>query len=282
MITGILKTLTAALLIFVLIYNLTMRRHLAHGEKKRIANLKFAVVILIFYIGIITLVRFNLPDSFLIPMASIAFLILLLLRKTFFPYRVKCRSCGKSFSLKHILYFDSEYCPDCAEKETSPEESVDDIDWDSWKPTEKAVLCFIVTTNKILLIHKKTGLGKGKINGPGGRIEAGEEAINAAARETEEETGLIPENLKETGELSFQFKDGYKLHGTVFITSKFSGKMIETDEAAPFWCNLTEIPYDKMWEDDILWLPKILDGEYICGKFIFDDDLMISSEVEIR
>ena len=64
---------------------------------------------------------------------------------------------------------------------------VDDIDWPLWQFTEHAVLCFIVDGDRILLIHKKTGLGAGKVNGPGGRIEPGESPLQAAVRETEEE-----------------------------------------------------------------------------------------------
>jgi len=60
---------------------------------------------------------------------------------------------------------------------------VRDIDWASWTPTERATLLFVLRDGQILLIHKKTGLGAGKINGPGGRIEPGESAQEGAIRE---------------------------------------------------------------------------------------------------
>ena len=62
---------------------------------------------------------------------------------------------------------------------------VSGIDWAAWKPTEYANLCFVMRDGKILLIRKKRGLGAGKINGPGGRLEPGETALAAAIRETQ-------------------------------------------------------------------------------------------------
>ena len=89
----------------------------------------------------------------------------------------------------------------------------DEIDWENLKFTEEAVLCFIRNEGKVLLIHKKTGLGKGKINAPGGRIEQGETAAQAAVRECTEEVGLTPKAVVPAGTLHFYFRDGYSLKG---------------------------------------------------------------------
>jgi 8-oxo-dGTP diphosphatase len=156
---------------------------------------------------------------------------------------------------------------------------VNEIDWKTWKPTERAVLCFVRQEGRILLIHKKTGLGAGKINGPGGRIEPGETAAEAAVRETEEETGIVPRNLEKVAELHFQFLNGYGLHGTVFICGEYSGELTETEEADPFWCEEAKLPWENMWEDDPLWLPGVLQGKKVQAFFIFDDDTMLSHRV---
>jgi 8-oxo-dGTP diphosphatase len=153
------------------------------------------------------------------------------------------------------------------------------IEWEKWQPKERAVLCFIRDVNRIMLIHKKRGLGKGKVNAPGGRIEIGETTEMAAVRETQEEIGLTPSELQIRGELYFIFTDGYSLHGTVYFANKYTGTPVETDEADPFWCDIDKIPYDNMWADDRLWLPLALDGRYFKGYFIFDDDKMLSHRV---
>ncbi len=150
-----------------------------------------------------------------------------------------------------------------------------EINWETWHFTEHAVLCFIQEDDKLMLIYKKTGLGKGKVNAPGGRIEPNEKPYDAAVRECREEIGITPYNLYQVAELQFIFIDGYSLHGTVFWADKHTGKPVSTVEADPFWCKIEEIPYQKMWEDDKYWLPKVLAGEHVLGRFIFDQDRML-------
>lgn len=158
---------------------------------------------------------------------------------------------------------------------------VDEINWPEWKPTEYAALCFVIREGRILLIRKKRGFGAGKINGPGGRLERGETALDAAIRETQEEIGVTPFSLKEIGELHFEFVDGYKLHVTVFTGDGCSGELIETDEATPFWVNIADIPYDEMWRDDEHWLPLAIKTARFSGYFVFDGDRLLSHRVVV-
>src|SRR5258706_2803245 len=118
---------------------------------------------------------------------------------------------------------------------------VEGIDWGAWKPTEYANLCFIMRDGQILLIRKKRGLGAGKINGPGGRLEKGETALAAAIHETQEELGVTPTGLEDIGELFFQFLDGYKLHVAVFAASGCVGEACETPQATPLWTAIDHI-----------------------------------------
>jgi 8-oxo-dGTP diphosphatase len=152
-------------------------------------------------------------------------------------------------------------------------------DWGNWTPTERAALCFIVTGGRVLLIRKKRGLGAGKVNGPGGRLEAGESEEAAARRETREEVGLDPFGLVRAGELWFQFVDGYALHCAVFTASGASGTPVETDEADPFWAQTAAIPFDDMWTDDRHWIPWMLSGRRFRGLFHYEGDRMLSGRV---
>jgi 8-oxo-dGTP diphosphatase len=145
-----------------------------------------------------------------------------------------------------------------------------------------AVICFIIKNDKILLINKKRGFGAGKINGPGGKVEAGELPIDAAVRETIEEIGIRPENPQKRAELYFHFTYGLELDVVVFTAASYTGELIETDEAAPFWCGIKDIPFDSMWEDDIHWLPAVLSGKTCRAYFTFDDDeKLIKKKVEL-
>ncbi len=154
------------------------------------------------------------------------------------------------------------------------------MNWSTWTPREYANLCFIIREGRVLLIRKKRGLGAGKVNAPGGKLEAGESALAAAVRETQEEVGVTPLGLRERGVLRFQFADGYSLHCTVFLARDCTGEPIETAEAAPFWVSLDAIPYDEMWEDDRYWLPLVLGGKTVSAFFTFDGEAMLTKEVD--
>jgi len=157
--------------------------------------------------------------------------------------------------------------------------TVADINWATWTPTERAVLLFVVQDGRILLIRKKLGLGAGKINGPGGRIEPGETPEAAAIRETQEELCITPHAIRHCGELSFQFQDGFSIHAHVFKTEGFSGAPQETREAIPHWFALDAIPYHEMWADDAHWLPLMLADRFFQGYFLFDGDAMADHRI---
>jgi len=162
----------------------------------------------------------------------------------------------------------------------STSEVVDRVDGANWRPREEGTLCFVIQDGQILLIEKKRGLGAGKVNGPGGRIEKGETAEQAAIRETQEEVGITPTGVQWAGELRFQFRDGYSLHCTVYRASGWEGELMETAEAKPFWVRKDQIPYDRMWADDEQWMPRLLSGEKFRGWFEFDGDRMEWSKME--
>jgi len=282
---NILETITAFLLAGVLIFNMSQRRYLAGGEKKRFASLYLAGVLLAVYLGFLALKQQALPASFIYPVLAAGLLLLLALRKKIFIFRTACRDCGLRYPLKEILYADAPVCPRCSvlEKKSasgSPE-SVEEMDWETWKPDEKAVIVYITDreTGRVLLIHKKRGLGAGKVNAPGGRLDPGETFLEAAVRECREEVGVTPLNLEKRAELYFQFTNGYSLYGEAFFTDSWEGTPGESDEADPFWCPLTEIPWEKMWADDIHWLPGSLEGRFFRGRYIFDDDDMLSQDL---
>ncbi len=155
------------------------------------------------------------------------------------------------------------------------------MDWTNWVPRERANLCFILRGNQVLLIRKKRGLGAGKINAPGGKIEPGETPLEAVIRETQEEILVTPLNVREAGVLSFQFADGYSLYCHVYIAQSCDGTPTETEEAAPFWVDLDAIPYGEMWPDDVHWLPLALAGQCFLGFFELEGETLIRHRIEL-
>lgn len=157
---------------------------------------------------------------------------------------------------------------------------VRDIDWELWHPVDRGTLVFVVRDQEILLIHKKRGLGAGKINGPGGRLDDGETPLDCALRELNEELRVAPKRIREKGELLFQFVDGYSIHVWVFRADDCEGTPTETDEAVPLWVSLDAIPYKSMWPDDRIWLPILLQDRSFHGRFVFDQDTMLDFEIQ--
>ncbi len=157
-----------------------------------------------------------------------------------------------------------------------------DINWTRWKPVERATLLFVRKSGKLLLIHKKLGLGAGKINGPGGRLDPGETPRQAAIREVQEELVVTPTGIRKAGELLFQFTNGHAIHVYVFTASGIHGRPKETREAVPIWIPEDELPYHRMWADDRVWVPLLLENRPFEGRFLFDDDILLGCDMVVR
>ena len=153
------------------------------------------------------------------------------------------------------------------------------VDWKTWEPMVEATLLYVVRGNEVLLIDKKRGIGAGKLNGAGGKIGSGESPLSAAVREFEEELMAIPVDPEKLGEVAFDVMGGVAIRIHVFRSDDLVGEPHETAEACPVWTPVSDIPYDRMWEDDQYWLPLLLDNRRFEVRAGFDGDVLISCEV---
>jgi 8-oxo-dGTP diphosphatase len=67
----------------------------------------------------------------------------------------------------------------------------------------------------------------------------------------------------------------------VFRTSNYAGTAIETPEAAPLWTAIKAIPFERMWADDRIWLPLLIEGQAFTARWIFDKDSMLDHELDL-
>ena len=306
MILNIFSRIFDYVMILLIVLNLSLRKY-RDGQNKRFSTILIALIFLGVYFLLIFVDWLKLPSWCEYISLGIGIVLFVVFRKRLWPWRMKCKECGKKMNWDAILGRDENLCDECWEKKypekkqereekekLSPQalsldkidercrnaEKVENVPWGSWEPSERCVLTYVMDGDNVLLILKKRGLGDGYYNAPGGHIELEETSIEAAIRETKEETGLTVSELKERGTLRFQFKDGMRMVCYVFTTGTWEGELKECDEAKPFWADRNNLDYDMMWKDDKLWLPLLLDGKEFEGWFVFDDREMLDAKVE--
>jgi mutator protein MutT len=146
-------------------------------------------------------------------------------------------------------------------------------------------LLFLIRNDEILLAQKKRGFGAGHWNGVGGKIETNETIEQALVRECQEEIGVTPKTYRKVAEHDFlqQESDPWRMYVHVYLCDAWDGEPQESEEMAPQWFNMSDIPYDDMWSDDEFWLPLVLKGKLLRGNLTFDrnDNLLTHDIIEV-
>lgn len=144
-------------------------------------------------------------------------------------------------------------------------------------------LTLVIRDGQVLLGMKKRGFGAGRWNGFGGKVEAGETIEESALRETQEECGIVITEMEKVGIHEFEFAHdrGNILEVHVFRVDKWDKEPVETEEMRPKWYKTADIPFSKMWPDDIRWFPLFLAGKKFRTKFLFGEgDRILEENIE--
>lgn len=136
-----------------------------------------------------------------------------------------------------------------------------------------ASLIFPITDTHVALGLKKQKIGAGLLNGVGGGIEPGEDALACAVREAQEEWGVVfdPGTLTKAAVVDFHNRksDGElftcRIH--VFLGGAWEGEARESDEmGAPEWFPKNNVPFERMMLADRDWFPHVLEGAHIYAQ----------------
>lgn len=140
---------------------------------------------------------------------------------------------------------------------------------------KQLTLLFLLRDGEVLLAMKKRGFGAGRWNGVGGKLDLGETIEQALIRESQEEIGVSPIDYQHMADITFhEFHDGesHDMAVSVYTATEWAGEPVESEEMAPQWFKLDNIPYDEMWPDDPYWLPQVLAGKRLVAEFNLDEN----------
>lgn len=145
-----------------------------------------------------------------------------------------------------------------------------------------AVVGFCVRGDEVLLGVRKTsslGLGIKRLSGLGGKVGdepefADETHEEALVRELREEVGIEVKKAVCMGSVQFIFPDKPKwtLDTKIYLIHEWEGEPVETEAIAPEWVSKNAMPWDRMWSDNHIWVPKILMNEKIQATILHGEE----------
>ena len=144
-------------------------------------------------------------------------------------------------------------------------------------------ICYIEQDGKYLMLlrnKKKQDVNEGKWIGVGGKFLEGESPEECLLREVEEETGLVLDEFKARGILTFASEGWEQEYIHVFTATKFHGTLRECDEGELRWIDKDKILDLNLWAGDRIFLPLLIGDEpYFSLKLSYRGDELVEKKL---
>lgn len=143
------------------------------------------------------------------------------------------------------------------------------------KSRRKAVRCYLIQENKVVVIKYKEGNKKqGYYDIPGGKIEDGEVPRQTAIREMKEETGINIKKLENKGNMIIEYPNRI-FDLDVFLCNNYEGKTQEFEENTSEWIDIEEL----LHKEKILSSIMLLDRFFI--EALIDENVKFSMYIKV-
>ena len=149
------------------------------------------------------------------------------------------------------------------------------------KPIRKAVRCYLIKDNKVVVTKYKKGNRKERYYDiPGGKIEEGELPERTAIREMKEETGLDVKNLNYKGNIIIEYPNRI-FDFDVFITNEYDGNVQEFEDNISEWIDIKELLQKEKILSNIMILDRFFIKGLIEDKYNFSMHIVIDEQENI-
>ena len=98
---------------------------------------------------------------------------------------------------------------------------------------------------------------------------------------TRRECGEISCVFISPGSIDAQCEEALRRWVDIFTAGDHEGEARETEEAVPLWTPVDRIPYGEMWDDDQYWLPSVLAGSRVYGRFTFTGINVVDYHIQL-